>query len=446
MPHRVTHVLGLVLGVLGLVLLGVILLTGADVHRAARTGPRWKRAMVAAGLVLLAALGFGPGTARAADTTPAAQPAAGAAGATTQPAAQLADTDEWKRLTGAWKEAEEVASGKRGDYPFDEKGKKALLESLTKAGREIDALAEKRMLSETEVRLLKIDVERLRRGVQGKRPTEMRMATCYRPISLGSRKRIVLARLTERLELLEKVGKAGKLHPAAVAKVVESVEGDIASLSGADNQKQMIAEDVEKAGKAIHAAGEHLQQIKARLAGYSKPLAKTQEWGIVMAYWRHAAPLAESGKSTTAERKQVDGNLKTATAALDELVKDGLLTKAETGLLRSEMNRIREQVYRDPPTDSMVECYKMMFLPPAQKSLVRLEDRLGLLKSVAASGKVQLAAIRKVLPSIRADLKTLADPAKLKEVREPERQRAAKLAAEARQALQKIEAILSESK
>ncbi|HUT59772.1 MAG TPA: hypothetical protein VNA25_18145, partial [Phycisphaerae bacterium] len=341
--------------------------------------------------------------------------------------------------------AEEVASGKRGQYPFDEKGKKALLEALKTAGQDIDSLQKAGRLSTTEAELLKLDLARLTTGVGEKRPTEMRMATCYEPLSMDFRTRPAMQRLAKRVALLEKLAKSGRLQSQVLAKILPAMEADIA-LIDEPREQAPLGSDAPEAKRTVQASREQVEKIRARLAGYSKPLAKTEEWGIVMAYWRHAAPLAESGKSRTAERKQVAENLKTAAGALDKLVKDGLLTAAEGGLLHSEMSRIRQQVHRNPPTDSMVSCYDMGVLPPAQASLTRLEGRLGLLKSVAASGKVQPEAIRKVLPSIRADLKTLADPAKLKELREPEREKAAKLAAEARQALQRIEAILSESK
>ena len=46
---------------------------------------------------------------------------------TAGPARTLADAPEWKRLAATWREAEEVASGKRGAYPFNRKGKAKLL-------------------------------------------------------------------------------------------------------------------------------------------------------------------------------------------------------------------------------------------------------------------------------------------------------------------------------
>ncbi len=56
MPHRTYH---LVLGLLGLLAVVALLLARADLARQRTTGPRWKRRLVSAGLVLLGVLGLG---------------------------------------------------------------------------------------------------------------------------------------------------------------------------------------------------------------------------------------------------------------------------------------------------------------------------------------------------------------------------------------------------
>lgn len=58
MPHRIMNLWTAVLGIAGLLLVAIIVIFGADLIRASRTGPRWKRALVGASLSLLAILGF----------------------------------------------------------------------------------------------------------------------------------------------------------------------------------------------------------------------------------------------------------------------------------------------------------------------------------------------------------------------------------------------------
>jgi len=55
---------------MGLFVIAALAIWGSDIRRAARTGPKWKRKTVAAGLLLLAMMGFG-GCGREAARTPA---------------------------------------------------------------------------------------------------------------------------------------------------------------------------------------------------------------------------------------------------------------------------------------------------------------------------------------------------------------------------------------
>jgi len=68
MPHRIAGFAWVALGLLGVIVLGALIVMGADTDRAARTGPRWKRRLITAGLVLLAALGVARDKAGAATT------------------------------------------------------------------------------------------------------------------------------------------------------------------------------------------------------------------------------------------------------------------------------------------------------------------------------------------------------------------------------------------
>jgi hypothetical protein len=58
MPYRLGSVVGVLAGLAGLTLLAVVLLRDGDARRAARTGPRWRRRLIGAALVLLAAIGI----------------------------------------------------------------------------------------------------------------------------------------------------------------------------------------------------------------------------------------------------------------------------------------------------------------------------------------------------------------------------------------------------
>lgn len=330
---------------------------------------------------------------------------------------------EWRQVVAAWREAEEVSSGKRGDYPFDQEGKKQLLDSLATVGGSVDSLLKRGLLNEAEAGLLKQDLAGLTRGVQAKRPVEMRMATCYRPMQFLPANESI-ERLSTRLPLLQKMAEQEKLDEVVVAKVLEKVETDIAFLESEENLQTLRGISPARAKEVRDAAREQVQRIRTRLVEKAGALEDSVDWKTVAEAWRAAAPLAESGRSTTAEREEAKKKLAAAREALQRLMAAGMLSKAEAGLLVSEAGRLENDIYRFPPTDSRVMCYDMAYLPPARQSFDRLSQRLPLLKEMATQRKLHPAALEKVIASIESDLEVLSDPAQLARM-EPDRRAAA---------------------
>jgi hypothetical protein len=154
-------------------------------------------------------------------------------------------------------------------------------------------------------------------------------------------------------------------------------------------------------------------------------LEESADWKAVTAAWDFCMPLAASGKSTEAQRQEVDAKLNAAGEAVERLVKAGLLAAAEAGLLTSEIAKIKADVYRNPPTDCTVRCYRVAYIPPAQRSFERLSQRLPLVEALVKAGKVNPAAVGKVLASIEDDLAILADEKKLAEIRDEAKRREA---------------------
>ncbi|HOX05286.1 MAG TPA: hypothetical protein PK280_02700 [Planctomycetota bacterium] len=153
-----------------------------------------------------------------------------------KPAAGIEDSKEWQALLAAWKEAEEVASGRRGQYPFDRKGQEKLLADLDQAARDLDKLAADGCLSEAEAGLLKDEKQVLVARVARFRPKELEGATCYKPMELPAPAQASSERLARRLALLEKLVAGGKVHRAAMEKVLASVQADLAVL---DDDRQL---------------------------------------------------------------------------------------------------------------------------------------------------------------------------------------------------------------
>jgi hypothetical protein len=169
----------------------------------------------------------------------------------------LAASPDWLTLAAAWGEAEEVVSGRRGQYPFDQAGKQRLLAQLDESARAADRLSGLGLLSAAERDLLKKDLAEFKPGVEAKRPTEMRLATCYGPMSLATLHPAV--HLAERLPLLEAMAVAGKVQPAVLRKVLASVERDMAALEG--DPKLLAHPDAEKNRDAVKAEVEKLKKL-----------------------------------------------------------------------------------------------------------------------------------------------------------------------------------------
>jgi len=237
-----------------------LVLARVDLARAARGGPAWRRRVVAAGLALLSALGIGTTAATPRPEGKAAAPAKPASGALTARA-------EWKRVQQIWTEADAIASGARGDYPFDRAGQTRVLSGLDAAGKDIDALVRSGALSAPEGGLLKQVLQQLRLGVGAKHPTEMRTARCYEAmmVTVG---RDSLRRLKDRLPLLEKLAASKRLEAAVVAKVLTRIESDVQTLEGGETD--LTPADRRAGRKLARAARAHIAKIRVLVGARGK--------------------------------------------------------------------------------------------------------------------------------------------------------------------------------
>ncbi|HOX05287.1 MAG TPA: hypothetical protein PK280_02705 [Planctomycetota bacterium] len=137
-------------------------------------------------------------------------------------------------------------------------------------------------------------------------------------------------------------------------------------------------------------------------------LEESADWKVIAEAWDFAMPFARSGKSTTAQRKEIDARLAAAREAGARLVKAGLLSAREASLLASEADKAVADIRRDPPVG--VLCYEVASIPAVQRLSFRsIAERLPATEVLIKEGKVQPAAIGKVLEAIEADLVTLAD-------------------------------------
>ena len=147
------------------------------------------------------------------------------------------------------------------------------------------------------------------------------------------------------------------------------------------------------------------------------PLEATPEWKTIQTAWDFVTPLAKSGQSTTAQRKESDEKLKAAETAVGKLAQLGFISSSEAGLLNTEAAKLHEDLYRNPPVpaagEMRISCYEAVAVRPADKTMQRLSQRLLLLEALTKEERLDEPVLAKVLPTMEADLNTLSDEKEL---------------------------------
>ena len=164
-----------------------------------------------------------------------------------------------------WKAAREIALNKRGSYPFNRKEKESLLASLKSAGEDVEALHGKGLLTEVEAKLLKGELTYLTGEVSSYRSTEMKGATCYKPMPIQYFTNQRVDRIIQRLPLLEKIANSRTIHPEAASKILSTIEMDISGLKKEEAIGSLDDEERKKAEDAVKKAKIQIDRIKKRL-------------------------------------------------------------------------------------------------------------------------------------------------------------------------------------
>lgn len=400
-----------IIAAMGVVIIGILVLAGMNLVRAANSGPRWKRRLIQAGLFALASLGIAP--VRAAEPiTPATRRA--------EAGQDITGIEAWRGLVAVWREADEVASGKRGMYPFSEAGKKQLLERLNRALDDVESLRKSATLTDAEAGLLRDNLRALIRGVEAKRPTEMKMATCYRPM-MSTPVKDSLQRLADRLPLLKAMAEQGTLRPGVVERILPAIEADLKTLSEDENYRYLNEETRKESKSRADAARREFQPLIERireLAGSGvqagADLGRSKAWQHLVITWREAEEVGSGRRGMypfdQAGRKRLLADLKQVSADAESLRKEGLLTDAEAALLQKDIPVVTAGVEMKRATEERAAmCYAPMPGPSAQDSVKRLSDRLPLIRKMIDEGRIKAAVAQRILPIIEADLKVLSE-------------------------------------
>lgn len=220
--------------VLGVMAVAACWLFRVNLNRLAETSPAFARRLLVAGMMCLYSLGivstgFGE------------------------------EGGRWQKIGTTWQEAQEVASGKRGPFPFDRAGKQKMLEELGELSSAIDTLAHQKVISETETELLKLDLQVLITGVEAKRPKELEVATCYQPM-LYTPELDSLGRLEKRLPLLNRL-EPGKVSPEVWNKIIAGLQKDLGVLRNPDHLARLKAPDKARASEVADKVEKEIDRL-----------------------------------------------------------------------------------------------------------------------------------------------------------------------------------------
>jgi hypothetical protein len=381
-------------GLIGIFAALLIWVTGRNVQQLLHNGPCFLRRLLSAGLALISFLGLGsPATAGAGNERNASE---------ASPHQVLSSLPGWSDIETTWKEGEEIATGKRGAFPFNEAGKKKILAELQNLFPRIDGLVSSGKLGEPVAAVLRLDLQEIIQGVSAKRPTELSVATCYSP-SFIDPARTSLKRLEARVLLLRKISNTAQLPRPVLVKVFTQFRADLTFLEQADHLALLKPEEQEQARQVIDLGKELLAGLPATGASAEA----SGPWAIFEQGLEKAEPLAQSGLSTTQQRREIIATLAQGQQALDVLTQEGELASPERDLLAAESEYVKERIFANPPTDSQVTCYRQLFLSPQKKSFKRLSERLPLIERLIDSQTLNPKALEKILQGVEADLKIL---------------------------------------
>jgi hypothetical protein len=322
----------------------------------------------------------------------------------------LARSDHWRIVSDAWRYSVPLADS----YKSTTAQRKIVTKKLKDADAAISALSAAGLLSASEAAMLVIDMNRIKSDLLRDPPTDAQF-TCYDYGFLPA-VQLSMNNLSKRVELLRKVVASDRVAPAAMDRIVQRVQRELDQLEDPTLARGLRNKADRLKAKKLHAEVSALVvRIKCNVLGMR--LGETSGWKTVETALAAAAPLAATRRSTSAQRVAVVKQMDIAKSNLTSLTEAGLLAAVETELLFGELARLKNAIFRDPPTDTKVSCYEMMAPDPVGDSTKRLIKRIPMLSKLIDSGKLNPLVAGKLLGSISADIKMLKNAKKAEPLR-----------------------------
>jgi hypothetical protein len=171
-------------------------------------------------------------------------------------AGTLEDHPQWRVVVDAWRAATPLAKSGRSRTAQRE----AVDKKLDAAKRVIGELSETGALCEAEAQLLVLEAAHLRERIYRDPPIDSKV-TCYDMAAIIPAQQS-LQRLHQRLPLLKRLAADGRVHPAALHKVIGSIETDIETLSQESELQQLHPEERKRAEELRIDADAAVTEIK----------------------------------------------------------------------------------------------------------------------------------------------------------------------------------------
>ena len=261
----------------------------------------------------------------------------------------LAQTNEWRALARAWREAQANASLELDQIVSSRFGAQRLVGRLKDAAWDIEGLRRAGLLSDTEAELLNADMRGFIELIALHPTWDEPPSTCYDagfpPIDKDR-----WTALQKRMGLLEKLVDSPRLRPEVVAKLLYVLENDIAlpaewRLNGVATKAQK-----DQAVQTQKAAAELVAKMRKRLQVQDAELAENVKWrGIVKAC--SLSVQAMKIRMTFRERRDIQGRLDQAALDAYLLYAQGVLTAKEMLVIGVEIDNSRNRLGCSRPTD-----------------------------------------------------------------------------------------------
>ena len=115
---------------------------------------------------------------------------------------------------------------------------------------------------------------------------------------------MALFRMRSQLANLSKLTAARDVNGPAINSTADTIDSLAAVLRTPGNVPRLTPKGQTEAARLLALAQTRVPAARALVPVGTTDLVKSAQWHVVVDAWRHAGPLAATGKSTSAERKQ----------------------------------------------------------------------------------------------------------------------------------------------